>query len=226
MDNGNVYSEEDSLVQHQDARLLLADPRNEPVAKCLGGMYVCCFVIALSPCIVAIIIAADYASSSSICLDSSSSYVIALDIWLYVAGCLSIVVVLSCVYLNCYQTFFASFDHYTKISSLLLSRQHFLFQIANSAFHLSWACIGLYMYTVQMSEECQLSDIGTMVLLFAILELLNACCISCCAMCVVSNKDHRLKLPALKMPNIAQRLRQETEAAAQLSAKDNLDRHM
>merc|ERR1712154_119615 len=171
MDNGSAFSEEDSLVQHQDARLLLTDPRNEPVAKCLGGMYVCCFIIALSPCIVAMIIASDYSEASGLC--ESSSYVIALDVWLYVAGSMSIVVLLSCLYLNCYQTFFASLAHYSKISSALLSRYHFLFQIANSAFHFCWATIGVFMYARQMSEDCQMSDIGTMVLAFAILELLN-----------------------------------------------------
>ena len=41
----------------------------------------------------------------------------------------------------------------------------------------------------QMESPCLESEIGTMILIFAILELLMGCCVSCVMMVIVTNDD-------------------------------------
>mmetsp|Transcript_66095 Transcript_66095/g.59349 ORF Transcript_66095/g.59349 Transcript_66095/m.59349 type:complete len:231 (+) Transcript_66095:23-715(+) len=194
-DDNDMSSEQDGLVEHRDASpILLNDPRKEPVAKFLGMCYICCFVLALTPCIVALLFATEYVNntSSAICqqpLSSVDGYLIPLDIWLYTAATLTIIISLIYIFINGYQTFAASLITYTKISEYLLSTSHGLFQFVITSFHTAWGIIGIYMYSNQMSSECQSTDIATMILLFSILELMNTCCVSCCVCCMVANRD-------------------------------------
>lgn len=186
----NVYSEEDSLVQHDhhdNGPVLLNDVRKESPAKILGICYICCLSLALSPGIIAIVIAAD--SNITVCaMESHHPYIIALDVWLYVAGCTSMVVILVYIFINCYLTFFASLEMYARIVQLGFSRTHFIVQAVLTTFHTVWAIIGIYMYS-QMESPCLESEIGTMILIFAILELLMGCCVSCVMMVIVTNDD-------------------------------------
>lgn len=188
----SLASEEASLVQRtDDGPILLNDPRSEPVAKFLGICYIFCFVLALSPCIVALLFAAEYSNneSSLVCNNTNSSYLIGLDSWLYTASILAIMVSLTYIALNAYQTFFSSLLIYKKISGFFLSKSHAIFQFLITSFHTTWAIIGIYMYSNQMSKQCQSTDIAAMILVFAILELLNTCCVSCCALCIYTNRE-------------------------------------
>lgn len=193
-DNENL-TEEDGLVENRDisSPILLNDPRKEPVAKFLGMCYICCFVLALTPCIVALLFAYEYVNneSSVICQQpiNNNKYIIPLDIWLYTAAILTIIISLIYIFINGYQTFAASLIIYTKISEFLLSPLHALFQFLITSFHTVWGIIGIYIYCNQMTSECQSTDIATMILIFSILELINTCCVSCCVCCMIANRD-------------------------------------
>ena len=182
-------TEDSSLVQR--APILLNDTRNEPVAKALGICYILWFVLALAPCIVALLFASEYSNfrSSLVCNVNNRNYTVGLDTWLFVASILSILVSVTYIILNSYQTFFASLSMYRKISQSLLSPIHALIQFVITLFHTIWAIIGLIIYTQQMSPQCQQTDVALMILIFAVLELLNTSCVGCCFCAIIGNRD-------------------------------------
>jgi len=187
----SAYSEEDALVQRErlddTGPVLLNDVRKESPAKLLGICYICCLSLALAPGIVAIIIAAS--TNFGTCDLRHTNYLVSLDVWLYIAGSTSIVEILVYLYLNAYLTFFASLEMYMRIVQLGFSRGHFIIQVILTVLHTAWGIIGIYMYAAQMTTQCWSSNIGTMVLIFAILELFLCCCVSCVMMIVVANDD-------------------------------------
>eukprot|EP00483_Globobulimina_turgida_P009111 UN09129 len=151
-------------------------------------------MIASMPCIVGLVIAAEYTSNigSIICKRYGAEYLIKLDVWLYISCGLGVLASLLYMLLNCYQAFGSSLIVYTQISQILVSQHHALFQIVITLFHIIWAVIGIYIYTNQMSVQCKSSPIGNMILIFCIFELLLTCCVSCCAACMLSNSDRSI----------------------------------
>eukprot|EP01083_Nonionella_stella_P179559 637802_1 len=189
--------EEDNYLVQDPVPINLNDPRGEPVAKVVGICYMCCFLVLLSPCIIALLLAIKYhdGTSSPLCKTNEVEYLVPLDLWLEIGAGVAVIVFVTYFIVNCYQTFYASLKAYTQISQLLVSKSHASSHCMLTTFHAVWAIVGIYMYTNQMPLPCQSSNIGIVILIFCIFQLSLTCCTSFCALMMILNiKDRRRRL--------------------------------
>eukprot|EP01083_Nonionella_stella_P278800 948184_1 len=130
-------------------------------------------VVGIATAIAAIVIAALYDKETSPC--GNESYVIELQLFLHVAGYLTLSVD------------FLFINHWCcGLPSLRAKTMHkFMITLCYTCllFLLVWDAIGFYMYANQMSEDCQQTDIAIMILALGIIQYSQCMCRGCCAAC-------------------------------------------
>ena len=140
-------------------------------ADCYNG---CCSFMLFPVAIAAVVIASTYPfDSESSC--SSTDYLIDTQLFLYVAGYLHIGwcafrLLISCCSSSCYH-------EEKKQCEQCIDCPHFSIGI----FNLVWAAIGLYIYNNQMSEECQNTKMGIMILSWSIIQYAFVLLLCICA---------------------------------------------
>ena len=139
-------------------------------------------LIASAPAIAAVIIASQYDENNNSCNDGTK-YLIHPQTYLYVAG--GVQLAMSIIYFFTQIVAFVCFSPAIWESIKFFMSQG-LCRLISSCYplwHLIWACIGIYIYIAEMSENCQNEDIGIMILSWCIIEFIGVCCISCIVMC-------------------------------------------
>ena len=130
------------------------------------------------------VIASQYDPNNNACNDGTK-YTIDPQTYLYVAG--GVQLGMSGIYFFTQIVAFLCFNP-AAWESLKFCMSRGLCRCISSCYplwHLVWACLGVYIYIAEMSQDCQNEDIGIMILAWCILEFVGVCCISCCVMCWV-----------------------------------------
>eukprot|EP01083_Nonionella_stella_P090983 254306_1 len=131
-------------------------------------------LIASAPTIVAVIMSNVYDKESAAC-NESSEYLVDPQTYFYVAGAVQLG--MSAIYFFTWIVLF-------KINKMGVwwfnNHCWFLYLMCIFAccpmLHLVWACIGIYIYAVQMRDQCKEDGIGIMMLVWCIIECVGTCC--------------------------------------------------
>lgn len=150
------------------------DPKNQQGSQ--AGQF--CM---LAPAMVAVVIANEYNADSSPCGEDepSGGYTIDLDTYLQIAGIITISWVGLVIICSCISRCIGSEENQTKAQFYLLWPA-----IIFLLFQLIWAGMGLYIYNNELSEDCQDTNIGKMILAWGIIQyglIAFVCCCLCCA---------------------------------------------
>lgn len=141
-----------------------------------AGCTACCAIVSIAPAIAALIIGAEYDSSSP-CNDSDN-YTIDLKNYLLIAGGFVVGLMgLFCIVCCCSIIFKIKYDGYNLQPFMTIVPCWIL------TFHFAWACIGFNMYASEMSRECQQEPIGQMIFAWSIIMVIctgPALVLSCC----------------------------------------------
>mmetsp|Transcript_20880 Transcript_20880/g.33304 ORF Transcript_20880/g.33304 Transcript_20880/m.33304 type:complete len:232 (+) Transcript_20880:1755-2450(+) len=142
-------------------------------------------LIASAPAIAAVIIGSQYDEATSACKESKDGepYLLDPQTYLYVAG--GVQLGMSGIYFFTQIVAFLCFSETTWMNIKIFMSQGLCRCISACypMWHLAWACIGIYIYSAEMSKECQQEDVGVMILAWCVIEFVGVCCMSCCIAC-------------------------------------------
>eukprot|EP01084_Bolivina_argentea_P308536 533543_1 len=141
-----------------------------------------CLLLISAPAIAAVVVASQYDKYKSPC-NNGTQYLVDLDIYLYVAGgvqlgifaifSLSQIIALLC----------CGEDAWLKIKKILENAIFKLIILCYPLFHIAWACVGIYIYSTEMSKDCRNESIGQMILSWIIIEFICVCGLMSCCVC-------------------------------------------
>eukprot|EP01084_Bolivina_argentea_P095254 171268_1 len=117
----------------------------------------------------------DYYYDNSPCRDGT--YLIDLALYLYVPSFISLFITILCIGPQIIIAQFGS-DHAWIIVVGLSSLSHFVYYPLY-LYDLVWACLGAYIYSDQMSNDCKHEDIAKMILAWIIIQFISVCCLGC-----------------------------------------------
>ena len=140
----------------------------------------CCNIISLGSGIAALVIGLQYDSSSA-CNDDTKYFIDLKDYLLIAGGVVISWNVLSCI-LTCIGAICLSDLSRNKYAPWMFA----IFTCPSLTFSFAWSVIGLYIYSNEMSDQCQNAPIGQMILAWAIIQILcsgPAMCIMGCLLC-------------------------------------------
>ena len=143
-----------------------------------------CQFCMLAPAICAVVIAAEY-SDYSPCGDSytgselleTGPYTVDLVTYLQVAGYLTIAWTGLVIFCTCIGKCSSSDESQIKLQQALLAPA-----CCFLLFNLAWAAVGLYIWDNEMSQDCQDSHVGSMILAWGVIQysLMGIVCICLC----------------------------------------------
>lgn len=139
------------LQRQRSVEVIQQNPGNTSLAN------FCCI---MPPAVAALVIASDYDADESAC--SADNFTIGLQTFLYVSGGVGIGMLVYSLCIVC----LAKMKSVDNAMSLLGGPA-----CCSFIFSLVWAGIGLHMYSVQMSSECQDEEIATMILAWSVIQV-------------------------------------------------------
>eukprot|EP01083_Nonionella_stella_P004732 13755_1 len=148
------------------------------------GIYI--LLVISSPAIAAVIIAAQYDKNTSACGADGETYLVDPDIYLYVAGGVQLGMFVIYSLSQMLALLCCGEELWLTVKETLMRNQilHCI-SLCYPLFHIAWACIGIYIYTEEMSDACQDEDVGVMMLSWIIIEFVLVFGLICCCGCLI-----------------------------------------